>query len=56
MSNELNATITAYRVDAERDSLMSLPTLSMLLAIGWGAGALLRDRAVRHVAVLRRRG
>jgi hypothetical protein len=76
MSNELNATITAYRVDIERNSVMSLPAISTLPAkltgnsstraddvcdvvvgrIGWGAGAFLRDRAVRLVAVRRRRG
>ncbi|HWO91901.1 MAG TPA: hypothetical protein VNP53_08025 [Methylomirabilota bacterium] len=62
-------------MDAERGSLMSLPTISRLLTkltgsstraddvgdvvvgrIGWGAGAFLRDRAVRLVAVRRRRG
>jgi hypothetical protein len=75
MSNELNATITADGVDIARNSVMSLQTISMLLAkltgsstraddvgdvvvgrIGWGAGAFLRDRAVRLVAVRRRRG
>jgi hypothetical protein len=75
MSNELNATITADGVDIARNSVMSLQTISMLLAkltgsstraddvgdvvvgrIGWGAGAFRRDRAVRLVAVCRRRG
>jgi hypothetical protein len=75
MSNELNARITAYRVDIERSSVMSLPAISMLPAkltgsstraddvgdvvvgrIGWGAGGFLRDRAVRLVAMRRRRG
>ena len=75
MSNELNATITADGVDIARNSVMSLQTISMLLAkltgsstraddvgdvvvgrIGWVAGAFLRDRAVRLVAVRRRRG
>jgi hypothetical protein len=75
MSNELNATITADGVDIARNSVMSLQTISMLLAkltgsstraddvgdvvvgrIGWGADAFPRDRAVRLVAVRRRRG
>ena len=75
MSNELNATITADGVDIARNSVMSLQTISMLLAkltgsstraddvgdvvvgrIGWVAGAFLRDRAVRLIAVRRRRG